>query len=209
MHTEEQWARVLELLQLPAEPSILVVAPDTEDALVGLVRQHYPAAKCSVLGLHELDATALTGAHSRLGLADLGGSEDMFDVALFDHALDDIVVTAIARNEGIIPSDTELGEYGSRARAVRAYWRSGELETVAAPEVVSVIETCSQAVRRGGQLILHHRIENPHLTQGQPMDLYTEYVPLARRWLRHAQVDLTEISLDSLEPQWWLCLNAK
>ncbi|MBN1458112.1 MAG: hypothetical protein JXA57_01155 [Armatimonadetes bacterium] len=209
MHTEDQWAHVLQLLRLPAEPSILIVAPDTEDALLGLVRRHYPEARCSVLELPGLDASTSSSVHTRVELTRLHGSEHMFDVALFDHALDDIVMGGVARNEGISRTDTGLGEYAPGPRAIRAYWRSGELEAVAAPELVSTIGACAQALRPGGHLILHHRVENAHLTQGQPMDLYTEYVPLARTWLRHGKLDLTEVSLDSLDPQWWLCLTAK
>lgn len=209
MHTESQWARVLGLLRLPPEPSVLIVAPDTEDALIELVRRHHPNAKCSVLELPCADPAPPSDERTRLDAAHLTRLGQVFDVALFDHVLDDIVAEAVARSEGIDSGDATLGEYAPRPRALRAYWRSGELEGVAAPELVSIVEACSQALRRDGHLILHHRVENAHLTQGHPMDLYAEYVPLARGWLRNSEIGLREISLDSLDPQWWLCLTAK
>jgi hypothetical protein len=209
MHTDNQWARVLELLRLPAEPSILIAAPDTEDAFVRLVLRHHPSVRCSVLELPGADPVPSSGESRRLDAAHLKHLGRVFDVALFDHALDDIVAQAVARTEGIDPKDTAQGEYAPRPRAIRSYWRSGELESVAAPAFISIAEACSQALRPNGCLIFHHRVENAHLAEGQPMDLYTEYVPLARRWLRNQEIGLTEVSLDSLDPQWWLCLTAK
>jgi hypothetical protein len=200
---------VLKLLSLPPEPSILIGAPDTEDALLGLVWGRYPGAACSALDVRGAAPGDWQTASKRIdsdGLQDLG---HVFDLVLFDHAIDDIVVEAVSRSEGLGSGGATQGEYAPRPRAVRAYWRAGELESVAAPEFLSRMQACARALRPNGQIILHHRVEEAHLREGQPMDLYTEYVPLARRWLREGKVGLREASLDSLDPQWWLCLRAE
>ncbi|MCJ7752876.1 MAG: hypothetical protein MUQ65_17610, partial [Armatimonadetes bacterium] len=139
---------------------------------------------------------------------DLDLAERSLDLVVFDHAIDDIVVEAVAHHEGIhTDPHGERNEYSPRPRAVRAYWRSGDLEAVAAPALVRVVQSCLQALHPSAPMVFHHCVVDTHLVGGHPLDLYTEYLPLARRWITEAGIDLREIALDSFDPAWWMSLE--
>ena len=211
MTASTEWPRLLDLLSVPPEPAILVAAPDGDDLLQAIAELR-PGARVSVLDLTPdprptppaLDARRIPfimGSPPDLG-------DDTLDLAVFDHAIDDIVVEAIARHEGIPPSSREdRGEYSPRPRAVRAYWRSGDLESVAAPALLEIVRSCSRALRPSARIVFHHRVVDAHLLAGHPLDLYAEYLSLARRWIADAHLDLREVSLDSYDPSWWMCLQ--
>jgi hypothetical protein len=216
VHTFEEWTRLLAVLDLPPEPSVLVLAPDTERELLQALQRVRPAASVTMLDIplpassrHE-SASPAGATPRRLVLmpgTELGLSRESVDVVLCDHAIDDLVVGAVARHEGIFPAATEAGEYASLPRAVRAYWRSGDLESVAAPEFVSVVRSLLQPLRPSACLVFHHEVLDAHLVGGHPLDLYAEYLSLGRRWLAASDLQVEEIELDAFSPSWWLCLR--
>jgi|GEM_PF-2420275 len=211
---QDRWKEIFRLLSLPDEPHVLLAAPGDEREFVDTLLAVYPRARVSAIDVarRSIEGTQRPeGGVSRRYAAMSPNFEQQlpptaFDVAIFDHALDDIVVEAIARNEGLAPDDA-AGEYAPRPRAVRAYWRCGDLETVARPAFLSVLNGCSRALKPQSLLVLHHRVLNADLVDGMPMDLYTEYVELARKWTRGSSLGLREVSLDSLDSHWWLCLT--
>ena len=157
-----EWPRLLELLNVPSEPAILVAAPDSEDLLQAIADLR-PNARVSILDLtpHPPPAPAALAAHRIPYIngnpLDLG--DRTLDLAVFDHAIDDIVVEAIAHHDGIPPdSHEDSGEYSPRPRAVRAYWRSGDLESVAAPALLHIVRSCARALRPSARIVFHHRV---------------------------------------------------
>jgi len=206
-----EWSRLLHLLSLPPEPAVLVAAPDSDDVMQALADAR-PRARVTLLDVtpESRPAPAAPVAH-RIPLIpgrDLDLAEGSFDLALLDHAIDDIVVEAVAHHEGIhLDPHGDRGQYSPRPRALRAYWRSGDLEAVAAPALVRVVQSCLRALRPSGRMVFHHHVAEAHLVAGHPFDLYTEYLPLARRWIADAGIDLREIALDSFDQAWWMCLE--
>jgi len=205
------WKEIFRLIALPEEPRVLLAAPDEERALVDTLRAVYPRARISAIDIAQGTANptqSLEGDRYAAMSPDFGGQlpPAAFDVSLIEHALDDIVVEAVANSEGLAPDDGG-GEYAPRSRAVRAYWRCGDLESIARPAFLSILDACSRALRPEALLILHHQVLNADLIGGMPMDLYTEYVELARNWIRESSLPLCEVSLDSLDSHWWLCLK--
>jgi len=206
-----QWPRLLDLLSLPPEPAVLVAAPDSDDVMQALADAR-PRSRVTLLDVtsEPRPAPAAPVAH-RIPLIpgrDIGLAEGSLDLAIFDHAIDDIVVEAVAHHDGIHPDPHgDRGEYSPRPRAVRAYWRSGDLEAVAAPALVRVVQSCLRALRPSARMVFHHRVVDAHLVRGHPLDLYTEYLPLTRRWIAEAGIDLREIALDSFDQAWWMCLE--
>jgi len=202
----DEWIRVLETLSLPPEPSVLVLAPDAERELLQAIQRVRARAAIAVLA-----TASIPGAAARpfdvAPTGDLGPSLETVDLVACDHAIDDIVVEAVARHEGLPPEKPGGGEYAPRPRAVRAYWRSGDLEAVAAPAFVEAVRSFAGALRPSGCIVFHHEVRDAHLTDGHPLDLYAEYLALARRWLAASDLQLTEVTLDTLSPTWWMCLR--
>ena len=217
MNLFAEWSRLLDLLGVPPEPAVLAAAPDSDDLLRALATLR-PHARVTLLDIapglqsHQT-ADGLPGASPVQRVAflpgtELGLPEDSLDLAVFDHAIDDVVVEAIAQHEGIHShAQGDRGEYSARPRALRAYWRSGDLETVAVPAFLALVQSCLRAVRPSAHLVFHHRVLDAHLLAGHPLDLYTEYLPLARRWIAEAGLPLREVALDSFAPSWWMCLQ--
>jgi hypothetical protein len=205
----EQWHHVLQLLNLPDTPQVLVAAPDREDAVLAALHRARPSAKVVVLdvgGARDTRTGAVAQRVRATGPA-MGSliAADSIDLALLDHAIDDVVLEAVARHEGM-KDEGHRGEYAPKARAVRAYWRSGDLERVALPELAELVSACARALRPSGCIVFSHRVMGEDLL-GQPMDLYTDYLALTRRWLLSAGLRLREASLDGLDPHWWMCLE--
>ncbi|MCJ7752656.1 MAG: hypothetical protein MUQ65_16460 [Armatimonadetes bacterium] len=211
MSLSAEWSRLLDLLSLPPEPAVLVAAPDSDDVMQALAAVR-PRARVTLLDVtpQPRPAAAAPVVH-RIPLIpgrDLDLAERSLDLAVFDHAIDDIVVEAVAHHEGIHPDPQgDRGQYSPRPRAVRAYWRSGDLEAVAAPALIRVVQSCLRALRPSGRMVFHHHVAEAHLVAGHPFDLYTEYLPLARRWIAEAGIDIPEIALDSFDQAWWMCLE--
>ncbi len=216
MSLSADWARVLETLDLPPEPAVLAASPDGGDDLLRALTQVRPKVRVVALDLRPSEEQSPHGP-STPGIitraAALPGSdpdlpEDTFDLAVFDHAIDDIVIEAVTRCEGIESDGREdRGQYSPRPRALRAYWRSGDLEAAAAPELLRLLRSCLRGLRASARILFHHHVVEAHLQAGHPLDLSTEYLPLARRWIAQAGLHLREIPLDSFHPNWWMCLE--
>ena len=206
------WRPVLQLLGLPHAPRVLAAAPHGSKDLADVIRSVRPRARIVVVDIGA-ERTGVgeryTVPAERVALEQLRTSlaADSLDLIVFEHAMDDIVLEAVARHEDLGPDEEEPGEYSPRPRALRAYWRSGDLEEVAAPFFVDVLADCRGVLASSGRIVLHHRIVDADLVTGQPMEVYAEYIQLARRWIADSAVELREVPVDSLHPQWWLCLE--
>ena len=204
-----QWHRVFEILNLPVEPDVVLAAPGAEQPVRDALAQVRPAARVAALelgpgpALERADHPRLPLDLDRLARILTPGSVDLI---LLDHALDDIVLRVVAQHDGIELTDEPQGEYSAGPRALRAYWRSGDLEGVVAPRLLALLGVFERALRESGGLILHHWVVGGDLLVGQPFELYSEYVPVVRRWIEHASLSFREEKLDGLDPHWWLWL---
>lgn len=196
---------------------MLVVAPERESMVLDALGRALPGARA--LALHLPVAYVGSGARTSQGVeveplsvrvSQLPNrpAARRFHAAALDHALDDLVHDIIAEREGIAAEPAEpVGEYSPLPRAVRAYWRSGDFERVVAPELLRFFEWIRSVLHPGSRMILSHYISGRELRAGQPLDLYSEYVPIVRRWVGVSDLGLREVSLDHLDAQWWLCLE--
>ncbi len=206
------WRPVLRLLRLPRAPRVLVAAPHSPEDVADAIRSVRRRARIFVVDVgaerggvgerHRVPAKCLALEKLRTSLA-----ADSLDLIVFEHAMDDIVLEAVARHEGLGPDEEEPGEYSPRPRALRAYWRSGDLERIAVPFFIDLLAECQNLLASSGRIVFHHQIRDADLVTGQPMEVYAEYIRLARRWIADSAVQLREVPVDSLHPQWWLCLR--
>ena len=218
MDSTSSWIRIFEVLGLSSEPLVLAVAPRGSGAIAEALSRVAPHAHITALHVtpchpddpvrardlplpvEQIAATA-PDLPTRL-------SVHAFDLALFDHAIDDIICAAIAAKEGIAPGPGRAARDPQPVmRALRAYWRTGELHEIAASAVTELLEVCRVALRPRGRLILTHQVFDSDLRLGQPLELYADYIPLARKWISEAGLPLRELALDGLDPQWSLCLE--
>jgi hypothetical protein len=191
-----RWLRIFEIVGLPPDPLVLAVAPRGTGAIAEALRAAAPAARL----------TELTIAARDRGLP-LTLPEGPFHLALFDHAIDDIVCGAVAAEEGLdVNAEGRLG-HPAAARALRAYWRAGDLQQIAAPAVTALVDLCRAALSAHGRLVFAHQVFDSDLRLGQPLEVYADYIPLARKWIAEAGLPLRELRLDGLDPHWWLCLE--
>ena len=196
MDSISRWVRIFEIVGLPPDPLVLAVAPRGAGAIAEALRAAAPVARLTEL--------AIAARGRGLPLTVPGGP---FHLALFDHAIDDIVSAAIAAEEGVdVNAEGRVGDPAA-ARALRAYWRAGDLHQIAAPAVTAVVDLCRAALRPDGRLVFAHQVFDSDLRLGQPLEVYADYIPLARKWIAEAGLPLRELTLDGLDPHWWLCLE--
>lgn len=197
MDSITRWVRIFEIVGLPPDPLVLAVAPRGTGAIAQALRAAAPAARL----------TELTIAPRDRGLP-LTLPEGPFHLALFDHAIDDIVCAAVAAEEGAgVDPEGRVADPPAAARCLRAYWRAGELDQIAAPAVTALVDLCRAALRPHGRFVFAHQVFDSDLRLGQPLEVYADYIPLARKWIAEAGLPLRELTLDGLDPHWWLCLE--
>ncbi len=206
-----QWKRVIEPLLLPTEPDVLMAASEAESSVTEALLALRPAANIITLDLWPERKPTNNNLSSRLPFY-LHTLERVFtdgslDLVMLDHALDDFVMQLISQHEGIELTAEPTGEYSPGPRALRAYWRSGDLEVIIAPELTTLLGAFGRALRETGALILHHWVDNNDLLVGQPFDLYSSYIPLARKWMKSAGLPLHEKSIEGADSHWWLVLE--
>ncbi len=182
---------------------MLDVVAREDDALARAVSLRHPTATVVAL---DIGAAARGGRPPDSLLREQLEAETFHLIAL-RHVIDDIVEAAVAEQEGMV---LDLGADDARSdimRSLRAYSRSDDLEAIALPRLIEVVEACAAALHPNGNLLLTHEVLDSDLRLGHPLEIYADYVPLARRWLAEAGLPLHEISLDGVEPHWWLCLQ--
>ncbi len=201
MHSDSTWATVVAALALPSGSSILDIAPRGDDSVARALAARDPAA-----AITSLDTSAAAAA-SLLTLIESRLSPQAFDLISFHHTIDDIAAAAIAERERISPGGNPTDAESDLLRALRAYWRSGDFDRVVAPRFTETAAACLHALRPSGRMLFAHQVLDSDLLHGHPLEIYADYIPLARRWLAGAALPIREIALDGLDPQWWLCLQ--
>jgi len=208
------WLRLLRILELPPGASVFELAPGGDDALMRALAQHDQRAQ-----LASLDFSLRTGSEPHaFGAASLSLRVLLshlrervkvcsVDLIAFRHAVEDIVQAAVAQEDATDPFSPTQGDRPAPLRALRAYWRSGDLERVVVPQFLEIVKACCVALRPGGQLLFSHQVLDCDLSLGHPLELYADYIPLARRWIATARLPLREIVLNEFDPHWWLCLQ--
>ncbi|MDH4179592.1 MAG: hypothetical protein OEV33_03705 [Armatimonadota bacterium] len=203
MDSKSTWADVIDALQLPSGCSVLEVVARGDDSLARALYHRNPTAALITLDMRAADNTGRPLAALLCEQFDPGA----FHLIALRHIIADIVESAVAEQEGITP-DSSAGEAQPAVmRALRAYWRSGDLENTVVPRFLDIVDACRSALRPQGRILLAHQVLDSDLRLGHPLELYADYIPLARRWLAEAALPLREIPLDGFDPHWWLCLQ--
>jgi len=201
--SDSVWSGVLDALRLPSPSAVLDVVAREDDALARALSHRDPTATVIALDI---------GAAARGGRPPDSLLREQLEVGTFHlialrHVIDDIVESAIAEHEGMALDRGDDDARSDIMRSLRAYARSDDLEEIALPRLIEVVDACAAALHPNGNLLLTHEVLDSDLRLGHPLELYADYVPLARRWLAEAGLPLEEISLDGVEPHWWLCLQ--
>jgi len=202
------WERVLDFMRLPERPRVQEVVFGADLTVPRALAQVRPGAYYTALVMRadggSARAKALAGM--ALDLSPEGGPES-FDLIALHHAVDDLIESAVAEAEGIGGFTPDAEQVRHRVvRALRAYHRSGELEDTARPHFLRAVTGLSRTLSHGGRLVMSHHVVESDLTLGHPLDAYTDYLTMARRWLSEAGLPFQEVSADGLPRQWWLCL---
>lgn len=134
--------------------------------------------------------------------------EGKVDVAVFHHAMNDIVQTIIAEREG---NDTINVDWWTAEpqmlQTVMAYHKRGELKTAAYSEFISIIETCMKLLKEDGYFIFDNCTYAGYEDMGYSSDFHSNYIQLAREWIHEADLGLHEVELEGFDPKWWMVLQ--
>jgi hypothetical protein len=201
--SDSVWPGVLEALRLPSPCSVLDVVAREDVEFARALSHRDPTASVVTL---DIGATARAGRPPDSLLREQLEAGTFHLIAL-RHVIDDIVESAIAEHEGMALDRAADDARSDIMRSLRAYWRSDDLEEIALPRLIEVVDACAAALHPNGSLLLTHEVLDPDLLLGHPLELYADYIPLAREWLAASGLPLHEISLDGFEPHWWLCLQ--
>ncbi len=131
------------------------------------------------------------------------------DVACFHHAINDLLQTAVAEPRGM---DTRTVDWWPNERQM-IEWLGEEaaedrLDERARPALMEAVRQAVEITRPGGYLVFDHWTWLGHRDLGWfPWELFCDMVPLARRWIRDADLPLEEVPLPGRDPQWWMCLR--
>ncbi len=133
----------------------------------------------------------------------------IFDIACFHHAVNDILQTAVSEPRGMdttsvdwFPNERQMIEW--LAEDVKA----GRLDERGRPELMRIIGDAVRLVRPGGFLIFDHF--NWHKFIGVewfPWDLFYNLIPMTRQWIAESGMKLEEVRLNGADPQWWMAMR--
>jgi hypothetical protein len=197
------WPSVLDALRLPSPCSVLDVVAREDDALARALSHRDPTATVLTLDI----GAAAQGGRPLDSLLREQLEAGTFHLIALRHVIDDIVESAVAEHEGMALDRAADDARSDIMRSLRAYSRSGDLEEIALPRLIEVVDACAAALHPNGNLLLTHEVLDSDLRLGHPLELYADYIPLTRQWLAQAGLPLHEVSLDGFEPHWWLCLR--
>ena len=202
------WERVLDFMRLPERPRLQEVVFGADLTVARALAQVRPGAYYTPLVMSADGGSARVEALAGMPLeVSLEGGPEPFDVIALHHGVDDLIESAVAEAEGIGGSPTDSEQMRNRVvRALRAYHRLGELEDTARPHFLRALTGLSRTLSHGGRLVMSHHVLESDLMLGHPLDAYTDYLTMARRWVSEAGLPLQEVSADGLPGQWWLCL---
>ena len=208
MDDTSAWECVLDFMRLPERPRVQEVVFSADLTVPRALAQVRPGAYYTALVMRAADdsARAQELAGMPLELGPEGGPES-FDLIALHHAVGELIESAVAEAEGIggFTPDPEQVR-GQVVRALRAYHRSGELEDAARPRFLRALTGLSRTLSRAGRIVMSHHVLESDLMLGHPLDAYTDYLTMARRWVSEAGLPFQEVSADGLPRQWWLCL---
>ncbi len=87
---------------------------------------------------------------------------------------------------------------------------SGILEQRGKPDLLQIVESAIRMARPGGWLIFDHWNWQRFVgVKWFPWDMFYNLSPMARRWIHESGLPLTEISLQGVDPQWWMIFRVE
>ncbi len=133
---------------------------------------------------------------------------EIFDVACFQHAINDMIQTIIACKEGIDTVNNDWFEIlPEMIAAVNKYYIKEKLKEVVFDKLIEQIRVCSSLLKSDGFLVFNNHIFQMDLDAGYNSELYKSFIPLIRKWIKESDLDLKEITYEHFAPQWWLFLQ--
>ncbi|MGQ9523422.1 MAG: hypothetical protein ACUVTZ_01150 [Armatimonadota bacterium] len=129
------------------------------------------------------------------------------DLVAFHHAVNDVVQTIIFSLEGRDTVEPDWGEVlPDMVRLTAQWWADGRLESLVRPEFMKLIAVCTELLRPGGVAAFTHHMYEVDISLGYPMELYSQFIPLARRWMSDGTLPLREVQFEGYDAGWWLFL---
>ena len=136
-------------------------------------------------------------------------SPQNFDVACFHHAVNDILQTAVSEPRGMdttaidwFPNERQMIEWLSEDVA------AGRMDEHAKPALMQIVSDAIRLVRPGGYLVFDHFNWCRFIgVDWFPWDLFYNLIPMTRQWIAESGLPVSEISLQGVNPQWWMVVQ--
>jgi SAM-dependent methyltransferase len=131
------------------------------------------------------------------------------DVACFHHAVNDILQTAVSEPRGMnttavdwFPNERQMIEWLDEDA------KAGRIEGRGKPELLRIVGDAVRLVRPGGFLVFDHFNWCRFIgVDWFPWDLFYNLIPMTRAWIAESALPVAEVSLDGVDPQWWMILQ--
>ena len=135
---------------------------------------------------------------------------ESFDLVAFQHAVNDLVQTAVADENGIDTVHLDWFEIlPTMVRLVMEYHRDGRLETNVRSAFVGLMATAASLLRPGGHMVFNNCVFQVDLEAGYETDLYASFISLARRWIARSGLELEIVDPEWIDPQWWMVVRKR
>lgn len=218
-----QYYRLFEVLKLPktlavyepgagAEPPVVVAS-----AALGGHQSRYTTMNLNK-PLHTKLMQALNDQPSSYTIIEANAltaldylTPDSFDVACFNHSINDILQTAVAEANGMDTRDIDwFAEEQQMIEWLEAAFQSGDVERTAKKALLQIIQDAVTVVRRNGYLIFFHCVfEGMQTLSWFPWKRYNDLIPITRNWIAESALPVEEVQLPGIDPQWWMILKVQ
>ncbi|MFW5998907.1 MAG: hypothetical protein ACOC4G_01870 [Bacillota bacterium] len=132
----------------------------------------------------------------------------IFDITAFQHAINDMIQTIAAQKSGIDTVNNDWFDIlPDMVKIVTGYYKNNTLKDNIYNEFMEQIKVCTKLLKKGGCLVFNTHVFQMDLDAGYPLDLYSNFVKIARKWINESSLNLKEVELKGFEKKWWLILE--
>ena len=134
-------------------------------------------------------------------------SDEKVDVAIFEHAFNDIAEDLIAKKRGINTIDISWWDIIPEIiKATNDVYLNGTYESIIKADFLQMLRSTLKVLKPGSFIISHQFHYQFDVALGIIPEIWTELISTIRRWINEEGIG-EEVFFDGFEPKWWLFIK--
>lgn len=134
--------------------------------------------------------------------------ENYFDMILFHHGANDVIQAILCEKEGIDTINTDwMKVLPDMIKIMQREYEDNTLEEHAKEGFLGLLSSCIETLKDDGYIIFNHHMFKLDLDWGYPYEIWSNIIPIIRRWINESSLPVIEIEYEDFNPNWWMFLK--